>query len=154
MPQTFSATTTVTLNDANLQKWYQRSARLMYYVTGLKLAANSQYSDYGQAPCKAATQSRWKLYSTNCATAGLTVTADADSTVTVSNAISVASSDSNPHVRDLVLMPAGAATTCNNVMGMVAEVSGTCWQHVHKDEYEGKTLLNLFISFLFIFLYL
>ena len=96
----------------------------MYYVTGLPLAANSRFTEWGAAPCKMATISRWKHYASGCASVGLVVTADADTTATVSAAIIAASSDTNPYVRDLMLRPSGSTAACNNVLGMVAEISG------------------------------
>lgn len=117
----------LTLDSQTIRQWYLKSARFMYYVTGLPLAANSRFTEYGAAPCKMATLSRWKHYANGCASVGLNglpVTADADTTATLSAAIAAASSDTNPYVRDLMLRPSGSTATCNNVLGMVAEISG------------------------------
>ena len=134
LPTTFSTTATVTLNEANLRQWYILSSRYIYYVTGLVLDPSTEYSEYGAAPCMFDKVSRWRRHAGSCASVQLSETADNATKTTIAKALA-ASQDTNELVRDILLMGTGIEGTCNNVMGMVAEINGNCFQHVHKDEH-------------------
>ena len=130
-PLSFSPTATVLLDDDNLRQWYLLSGRYVYYITGLQL-----WSKTSALPCQRNAVSRWKVYPGSCNSASLSENANSATKTTVENALA-ASTDTNPVVRDIMLTGTGidSDSSCDNIMEMVVEVGGTCYQHVHPDEY-------------------
>jgi hypothetical protein len=111
----------ITLNETSLRRWYTGSSRYVYYVTNLRLD-----SPFDGSPCSGAT--RWRRLAGVCAAPSAL---DAATQTIFANALR-SSTDANPFVRDIVL-PGSAS--CSASAGVSLEVDGTCYTHVHPNEF-------------------
>ena len=124
------------LNSSNLRLWYTANQRHVHYLTGLRLE-----SPYDTKVCEINGYTRWKKINNGPCSGGITpVLVGTTTNDTIVNAL-VASTDSNPFIRDINVYwknNAGCDKTLNIDVGGVGakvEASNICWQHVHEHEY-------------------
>ena len=121
---------TIELNAENLELLHTLTGQYAYSILGLPVL--DYYDDTLESPCTPGLRSRWEI---KAADECIATTLGDTTTLSLTELLSE-SSDSNPHVRDIIF-PSNGAYSCDSTDELIAEVGiiigSQCFQRVHQD---------------------